>query len=203
MHKDRGALKPFDGVVFLKRVLRSWGWLPLVAVAVVIFDQLTKGWVEANLPVGGAWAPFPALEPYFKIVHYTNTGAAFGLLRGQGGLFAMIALVVIVVVLIYARFLPTNNWAVRLCLALALGGAAGNLMDRIQLGQVTDFILLTLPLRNRVLEWPASNIADSSIVVGVIVLALLLVRIEEGQLRPIAAGPTPAAEPAPSPIDEG
>jgi signal peptidase II len=187
----------------LKRVLRNWGWLPLIAAAVVIVDQLTKGWVEDNIPVGGQWVPFPALEPYFKLVHFTNTGAAFGLLRGQGGLFAMIALVVIVVVLIYSRYLPTDSWGVRLCLALALGGAAGNLIDRIELGQVTDFVLLSLPLRDRVLDWPAFNVADSSIVVGVIVLALLLMRSETAQVETApATGPVPVAEPVAEPADE-
>jgi signal peptidase II len=184
----------------LKRVLRSWGWLPLVAAVVLVADQWTKGWIEQHIAIGAAWVPFPALEPYFKLVHLTNTGAAFGLLRGQGGLFVMIALVVIVAVMIYARYLPAENWGVRLCLALQLGGAAGNLVDRIQLGHVTDFVLLTLPVRGRVLEWPAFNVADSSIVVGVIILAILLLRGEDGQPRPVPALAEPA--PAPQPTDE-
>jgi signal peptidase II len=181
--------------VFLKRVLRSWGWLPLVAAVVLVVDQWTKGWIEQHIAIGATWAPFPALEPYFKIVHLTNTGAAFGLLRGQGGLFVMIALVVIVAVLIYARYLPAENWGVRLCLALQLGGAAGNLLDRIQLGYVTDFVLLTLPVRGQVLEWPAFNIADSSIVVGVIILSILLLRGEEGQQGQAPASPETASQP--------
>ncbi len=179
----------------MKRVLASWGWLPLVAAAVLAVDQWTKGWIEGHIPIGEAFAPFPALEPYFKLVHLTNTGAAFGLLRGQGGLFVMIALVVIVAVLTYAHYLPANSWGVRLCLALQLGGAAGNLLDRIQLGHVTDFVLLTLPLRGRVLEWPAFNVADSSIVVGVVILAVLLLRSEEAPARSLASSPDPATQP--------
>ena len=114
----------------------------------------------------------------------------------------MIALVVIVAVLVYARYLPAGSWAVRLCLGLQLGGAVGNLIDRIQWGHVTDFLSLTLPVRGRVLEWPAFNVADSSIVVGVILLAFLLMRGDdtEGAARPVASeishdGPAQDASP--------
>jgi signal peptidase II len=162
----------------LKRILNTWILLPLVAAVIVVLDQWSKSWIEANIPLGGALVPFPAAEPYFRLVHLTNTGAAFGLLRGQGGLFVMIAVVVIVAVLVYARYLPADNGAVRLCLGLQLGGAAGNLIDRIELGHVTDFLLFTLPVGGRVLEWPAFNVADSAIVVGVILLAILLLRNE-------------------------
>jgi len=113
-------------------------------------------------------------------VHWNNTGAAFGIMQGQGGIFIVIAVVVIVAALVYLRYLPAGTWLIKLCLALQLGGAAGNLIDRIQFGQVTDFVLLTLPVNGRVLQWPAFNVADSSIVVGVILLAFLLLR-EDGQ----------------------
>jgi signal peptidase II len=184
--------------VTLKQTLRSWGWLPLVAAAIVALDQWTKGWVEQNVPLGSAWAPFPGLASYFNIVHLTNTGAVFGILQGQGGLFAVIAMVAIVAVLLYVRYLPAENWAVRLCLALQLGGAAGNLVDRIQLGHVTDFLLLSVPVRGRVLEWPAFNVADSSLVVGVILLMIVILRSEE--TRPAVRQPAP--EPVPQPTNE-
>ena len=64
----------------LKAFLRRWGMVPLIMSVVVIIDQWTKHLVRTNLPLNGTWAPFPALEPYFKIVHWSNTGAAFGLL---------------------------------------------------------------------------------------------------------------------------
>jgi signal peptidase II len=152
--------------------------MPLVAVAILALDQWSKGWIESHVPLGTAWAPVPALEPWFKIVHLTNTGAAFGLMQGQGGLFIMIAVVVIVAVLVYVRYLPADNWGVRLALGLQLGGAAGNLWDRIQWGHVTDFLLFSLPLRDRELQWPAFNAADSAIVIGVGILALLLLLSE-------------------------
>jgi signal peptidase II len=167
----------------LKRTLQSWAWLPLVAAVILVLDQWSKAWIERNLPLGTSWAPFPALEPWFKLTHLTNTGAAFGILQGQGGLFIVIALVVIVAVLVYARYLPTYSRAVRLCLGLQLGGAAGNLVDRVRLGHVTDFLLFSLPLEGRVLEWPAFNVADSAIVVGVAFLAFLLLRSDREDAR--------------------
>ena len=155
-----------------------WVWLPLIAVVIVVIDQWPKGLIETHLPMGATLTPFPALEPWFKLVHYTNTGSAFGLLRGQGSLLVLIALVVIVAVLVYAHQLPGDSWGVRFSLGLQLGGAIGNLIDRLQVGHVTDFLLFTLPVGGRVYEWPAFNVADSSIVVGVILLAILLLRSE-------------------------
>jgi signal peptidase II len=142
------------------------------------------------------------LEPFFKIVHLTNTGAAFGLLQGQGGLFVMIALVVIAAVLVYSRYLPVDNWGVRLALALQLGGAIGNVIDRLQWGRVTDFLLLSLPLRGRVFEWPAFNVADSCIVVGVILMAVLLIRADN-QRTESAPVETPQEAVGAQPTEEG
>jgi signal peptidase II len=183
----------------LKRIFRGWFWVPLVAAVLVAADLWTKNWIRATLPLNGVLVPIPALEPWLKFVHWNNTGAAFGILRGQGTIFIGIALVVIVIVLIYLRQLPADRWAVRLCLALQLGGAIGNLIDRLRFnGQVTDFVLLSLPVRDRVLEWPAFNVADSSIVVGVLLLAFLLLR-EDSQR---AATPPQPAESAPVAPDE-
>lgn len=163
----------------MKRSLTRWAIVPLLAAVILAFDQWTKGLVEANIPLGDGFAPFPNLASYFQIVHWTNTGAAFGLLRGQSSIFVAIALVVIVVVLIYVRQLPAESWGVRICLGVQLGGTAGNLVDRLQhAGQVTDFLLFTLPVGDKVYLWPAWNVADGSIVVSVILLATILLRME-------------------------
>lgn len=163
----------------MKKSLIQWAVVPLVAVLVVVADQWSKHRVETNIPLGGAYVPFPAFEPYFKLVHWPNTGTAFGLFQGQSMLFAVIAVVVVVAVLIYARYLPTDSIGVKICLGLQLGGAIGNnLFDRLQLGHVTDFLLFSLPVGGRVYIWPAWNVADASIVVGTILLAVLLLRSE-------------------------
>lgn len=164
----------------MKRVLWMWGWVPVLAAIIIALDQWSKAWIRAKIPLNGESFPYPALAPYFRLVHWANSGAAFGILRGQGNLFIAIAVIVIVVVLIYLRQLPANQWPVRLCLALQLGGALGNLIDRLRFGKVTDFLLFTLPLNGRELSWPAFNVADSSIVVGVLLLAYLLI-LEEGR----------------------
>ena len=171
----------------MKHVISRWAMVPVIAAVVVFFDQWTKGLIEQSIPIGSGYAPIPALAPYFNLVHYTNTGAAFGILKGNSSLFVAIALVVCVAVLIYAKQLPVENWAVRACLGLQLGGAIGNnLFDRIQLGHVTDFLLFTLPVGDRVYAWPAWNVADGSIVVGVILMALLILR-QDRQERAVAA----------------
>lgn len=148
---------------------RLWpGWLVLGTAAVVILlDQVTKRWIEANLPIGESLVPVPALRNFFTITHFTNTGAAFGLFRGQGMLFVAIALVVVVAIIVYSRYLPYELLLVQLALGLQLGGAIGNnLIDRPRQGHVTDFIWFHF--------WPAFNVADMSIVAGVGILALVL-----------------------------
>lgn len=163
----------------MKKPLWQWAIVPFVALIVVVLDQWTKSLVRKSIPLGGSYTPFPKLEAYFNLVHWPNTGAAFGLLQGQGILFVVIAVVVIVAVLVYARFLPADSLGVKICLGLQLGGAIGNnLIDRVQLGHVTDFLLFTLPVGGRVYMWPAWNVADASIVVGTIGLVILLLRAE-------------------------
>ncbi len=177
-----------------RRKRLSWALLPILAAVVVVADQWTKGLIEARLAPGEMFAPFPALEPWFKLVHWTNTGAAFGLFQGLGPLFAAIAFVVIIAVLILSGQLPEDNLGIRLCLGLQLGGAAGNLIDRLQVGHVTDFLLFSLPVGDRVYSWPAWNIADGCLVVGTILLGILLVWVE-GRKPAASAG----AEAAPQP----
>ena len=172
----------------LKKSQLQWLIVPLVALIVVLLDQWSKSLIKANIPLGGSYTPFPELKPYFNLVHWPNTGAAFGLLQGQGILFVVIAVVVIVAVLVYARFLPADNLGVKICLGLQLGGAIGNnLIDRVQLGHVTDFLLFTLPVGGRVYMWPAWNVADASIVVGTIGLVILLLRAESQKVEAQAA----------------
>lgn len=178
----------------MKRNLARWGWVPLVALAIVGLDQWTKSLVEQAIPLGETYVPFPALDPWFRLVHWSNTGTAFGLLQGQGGLAALLALVVIVGVLAYSHQLPTDNWAVRLCLGLILGGALGNQIDRLQFGHVTDFLLFSLPVGDRLLHWPAFNVADSSIVVGTILLAALLLWADRDRSKARSTQPVDPAE---------
>jgi signal peptidase II len=150
----------------MNRRLRP-GWVIFGTAAIVILlDQLSKRWIEGNLPIGESLVPFPSLVNFFTITHFTNTGAAFGLLQGQSILFVAIGIAVAVAIVIYMRYLPRDQFLVQLALGLQLGGALGNMIDRVRQGHVTDFIFFHF--------WPAFNIADMAIVTGVGLMALLL-----------------------------
>lgn len=150
-----------------------WSMIIVPAVAGIVFlaDQLSKAWVVRNLTPMQPWYPLPFLGDVLAFTYITNTGVAFGLLRDRGLVFILIPLVVMIAIAIYARYLPTHRNLVRLSLGLQLGGALGNLADRLrQGGHVTDFIDLGIG-RYR---WFTSNVADICIVTGVIILAVLM-----------------------------
>lgn len=152
--------------------------LPATAALVVLVDQLTKHLVATRLWEGQSWGILPRLTPIFHITHVTNTGAAFGLFPGGGDLFIIVAALVIVAIIVYYHYLPDGQWLVRVALGLQLGGAIGNLVDRLRQGFVVDFIDLNFwPLH----EWPVFNMADSSIVTGAVLLALLMIWEERRQ----------------------
>jgi signal peptidase II len=116
----------------------------IVAVAVIAIDQLSKYIVSTTLPLGGTWSPFPGPTPFFQIVYTYNTGVAFGLLKDLGPGFVLIPVAVVVIIVLYARKLRGDQRLAPVALGLMLGGALGNVMDRIWLGHVIDLILLGL-----------------------------------------------------------
>lgn len=143
----------------------------------MLCDQLSKHLVTTWLGPGQSGDIVPWLASIFRITYVTNTGAAFGLFRGWGNIFVVIAIIVIVMIVFYTHSLPDGQWLMRVALGLQLGGASGNLVDRLRYqGSVVDFIDLNFwPLR----DWPVFNVADSSIVSGVILLALLMLWEEQ------------------------
>jgi len=146
--------------------------LPVTAALILTTDQVTKHLVRTSLTEGQSWDIAPWLAPIVRITYVTNTGAAFGLFQGLGQFFIVVAIVVIGLILFYHRQLPDGQWPMRLVLGLALGGATGNLIDRLRFGgTVLDFIDFNFwPFQN----WPVSNVADVSIVSGVSLLVLML-----------------------------
>ncbi|MCB0107474.1 MAG: signal peptidase II [Caldilineaceae bacterium] len=147
-------------------------WVVLIVAGVVIaLDQLSKDWVRATIPEYSAMIPLPALGEYLVFEHVRNYGAAFGILQQQSLLFVAIAFVVAVAILVYVKYLPIDQRFVRILLGLQLGGAVGNLIDRLQQGFVTDFVKMGIP---GVYYWPNYNVADSSIVIGVIGLGIFI-----------------------------
>ena len=143
-----------------------------MAALVLLADQVSKHLVRTWLARGQSWDIAPSLMPLLRVTHVTNTGVAFGLFPKVGDLFIVVAVVVVVVIILYHRHIPREQWLMRVALGLQLGGAMGNLLDRLRHGFVVDFIDLNFwPLHN----WPVFNVADASLVTGVVVLSLLLV----------------------------
>ncbi len=131
---------------------------------IVLLDQATKALVRARLGFGEIWVPWDWLAPYARVVHWRNTGAAFGLLQDFGLLFTILAFVVALAILFYFPQVPRQDWSLRLAMILQLGGAVGNLIDRLRAGEVTDFISVG--------RFPVFNVADASISIGVVILLL-------------------------------
>lgn len=139
--------------------------LPVAAI-VFVLDRVTKNLAEAKL----SQAPGASVDVIGSFLRFSlshNTGAAFGVLQNQWILYLVIAVVVVVVSVGYYRYLPRNNHLLTVCLGMQLGGAIGNLVDRFQHVYVVDFIDVGIGT----LRWPWFNLADSCIVVGIIVLA--------------------------------
>ena len=131
----------------------------LMFFTALISDQLSKLLIIAYLPVGQSW---PA-NGVFRLTHTWNTGAAFSLFQDKGAILTGVAVVAVIFILIIYKYLENPPLLIRLAFGLQMGGAIGNLIDRFRLGYVTDFI--------DVGWWPVFNIADSSIVMGITVMA--------------------------------
>ena len=145
------------------------GWLVL-SLLVLVIDQVSKAHFEGSLEM---FQQVVVIPDYFSWTLAYNTGAAFSFLADGGGwqrwLFAVIAVVVSAVLVVWLKRLGRHETWLAVALALVLGGAIGNLYDRIVLGHVVDFILVHWQNRH---YFPAFNVADSAITVGAIMLAL-------------------------------
>ena len=145
------------------------GWLVL-SLLVLVIDQVSKAHFEGSLEM---FQQIVVIPDYFSWTLAYNTGAAFSFLADGGGwqrwLFALIAVVVSAVLAVWLKRLGRDDTWLAIALALVLGGALGNLYDRIALGHVIDFILVHWQNRH---YFPAFNFADSAITVGAIMLAL-------------------------------
>jgi signal peptidase II len=141
----------------------------LVAVAVLVADQVAKAIVEATM---SPHETIPLL-PFFALSYVRNTGAAFGVLGGappmvRAPLFIGITVVAVAALVSFVRRTPGEQRGTLAALGAILGGAVGNLVCRLRYGEVVDF----LDLHWRQLHWPAFNVADSAITVGVAVVLL-------------------------------
>jgi signal peptidase II len=169
------------------KIPRRLPWLLVLSALVVLADRVTKVWVSAHIELGGA---IPVIPHVLRITHWTNEGAAFSIFADSASPhlvrwvlvgFAVVLLIAVLVALVRLgdRFTLTT-----VALALVLGGALGNVHDRILYGSVVDFIEVHIFSYH----WPDFNVADSSIVTGACLLLL-------DSLRP-SRQPAPDSEPA-------
>ncbi len=171
----------FEEERLLNKKSRTYWELVLISGIVIILDQITKYIVRTNLQLRETWMPWEWLEPYARIIHWKNTGVAFGLFQGRGWLFTIIGLaVVVVIILLYRRTIDHKRFW-RVALAFQLGGALGNLIDRInpQVGYVVDFIWIG--------NFPVFNIADIAIVCGAAILIIGMWITEDKTEESVAA----------------
>jgi signal peptidase II len=133
------------------------------ALSVIALDQVSKVLVRANMTLGQSMPD----EGPFRITYITNVGGAFGILGNQGFLILVTTMMGIAAILLYARYPLFNRMLAQIALGLLLGGAVGNLIDRIFQGEVTDFI--------DVGAWPVFNLADTAITIGIILFLYYLI----------------------------
>jgi len=171
------------GVMFDRRL-----WLALIAaVTVLVLDQITKAIVARSMTL---YESIPLL-PFFSLTYVRNTGAAFGLLGGlppavRLPLFCLVTIGAVFALMSYLRDLKPGESLIAIALGGILGGAAGNLVDRIRFHEVVDF----LHLHYGGFDWPMFNVADSAITVGGAVVLIRSLRTADGQ----RANAAPATE---------
>lgn len=136
----------------------------LIAALVLVIDQATKLLVVNNLGPDSGRTNVDALGGLLQLRYATNSGASFGILPDRSLLFTIVAVVVVGAIVIYSQVAAPSSKLVTLSLGLQLGGAAGNLIDRLHYGYVIDFIDFRV--------WPTFNVADAAILAGVAFLVL-------------------------------
>ncbi len=146
------------------------GWV----TAILVLDQLTKFIVDRTMPLHHS---IPVIDDLFSLTYIRNTGAAFGMLAGSAAEFrwpflVLFSIVAIGFIIMMLRRLPDGEVGLITALAFILGGAIGNLIDRIAYGEVIDF--LDFYWSNH--HWPAFNVADSFITIGVIITVFYLIK---------------------------
>lgn len=181
-------------MTLLQRVSR-YHVLLLCLLTVVGLDQLTKLLVIEHIPYGTYHhpAPIPLIDGFLYLVHIGNKGAAWGMFQGFGMVLAGFALITIATIFLFRRMLSLHVTSMQVVFGLLIGGILGNLYDRITIGHVVDFIDVQLPFY----RWPAFNIADSAICVGVVCYIFLSFRMDANNHRDPKEGPD-----SPAPTNE-
>ena len=162
----------------MKNYFKSYSVLILFSGLIIILDQYTKNLVRSHIELWtGVWAPWDWLTPYARAVHIPNNGVAFGMFQNNGYLFTGLIFLVVLLLLFYYSKIPNSDHFQRIALIFYIGGAIGNLIDRLTIGYVTDFISIG--------NFAVFNIADASInvAVGIFVLGIIIGIREEKKLK--------------------
>lgn len=172
--KEVEVPKPHSSSSFIRSLLfpRSWAnsmYLVLVAVLVILADQVSKILVEKRMELGQS---ISIVADFFRLTFVQNAGGAFGISLGGEWFYLMASIVAIFFIFIYFRRMSAMGAGLRVSLAMILGGALGNLVDRLRCGTVTDFLDFGIGR----LRWPVFNLADAAVTVGVVVFLLSLLR---------------------------
>lgn len=170
-----------------RRAIAAGVRVGLLALLVWAADQGVKSWVRETIALYSARYPIPFLAGVFRLTHLQNTGVAFGLLQDVAFVEVLVVAVFILAVFVYVRHMPWDRVGVQVAAGLQLGGALGNLTDRVLRGYVTDYLDFYVRWGGREYHYPPFNLADACIVVGMVLL-LWLVGREPGQ----EAGERPA-----------
>lgn len=154
---------------------RTFYWI--IAAFVVVTDQVTKLFVDRLLPLH---RDYRLIDGFLSLQYVRNEGAAFGILSNvglpyKGVWLSIVSMVALGAIVVYALKLSPTHKLPQLALALVMGGAVGNLLDRSRLGYVIDFVLVYW----REHRWPNFNVADSAITIGICLLVLDIVRSPE------------------------
>jgi len=142
---------------------KKYAFVFSVALIIVLLDQLTKLLIRNNFQLNQS---IPIIENIFHFTYLTNTGSAFGMFKGLNLFFILFSIAVAIGILYFMKGIKQNEKMMQLAFGLLFGGTIGNLIDRIALGSVVDFLDFRI--------WPVFNIADSAVTVSVIILIILL-----------------------------
>jgi signal peptidase II len=145
----------------------------LIAGFIIALDQFTKWLVRSNLALYEAW---PDHDSFIRIIHVVNSGAAFGILQGQTLFLIVTSSLGLGAILLYYVYPPMEHGIIRVALGMQLGGAIGNLIDRVRMGEVTDFV--------DVGQFPTFNVADASISTSIAAVLIFFVLQEAGEGKP-------------------
>ncbi|MCS7090237.1 MAG: signal peptidase II [Verrucomicrobiota bacterium] len=172
--------------------------IALVAGGLFALDQATKAAVLGSIPYAHEKV---VVEGFFKLVHWGNTGAAWSLLRGYNDLLALVAILALVLLWWYRHHFELRSWVGQIAFGGVLGGIAGNLLDRLRVGHVVDFLYFYMPKADgSELGFPAFNVADSAICLGVGALFWLSWRMstrpQKNSVSPAPSEDRPATTPS-------